>query len=134
MKILIVENDRILTKVWEKRLSKENEINVAYNVHEALNLLEHNYVPDLLFLDLRLNGPHDMHTNGLTIYSNVRKINKKTPIAIITGLDAATSLYQKAAKIVAVDDFAVILEKPISLSEIKSLINGTHEFKSIITK
>jgi|WetSurMetagenome_2_1015567.scaffolds.fasta_scaffold436602_1 two-component system, NtrC family, nitrogen regulation response regulator NtrX len=125
MDILIVENDTVVTRVWSKKLSKEHTVRIAASVPQAVEEIQKK-LPDLVILDLRLNGPTN---SGLNVYEFIRfELDKDTPIIFITGLAYSVDLYQKAESVTEADTksqvFTRFMEKPIKLSELSQAVNS----------
>lgn len=116
MRILIVENDPFVTKLWSKWLAHEHEVQIAESVSSALKSIDDS-MPDVVLLDLRLNGPTN---SGLSVYDYLRgELNRKTPIIFITGLEYSVDLFKRAQQIVE-DDIQLglktrMVKKPISI-------------------
>lgn len=122
MKILIVENNVILSSVWSRRFGKDHDVALAKNVKEALDFLDKNYQPDLVLLDLRLNGPN---ASGILVYEEIRKAcDSKVPVLIITGLEDSVPLYQQACKISEIDEYTHLYQKPIDINIIKRYLSN----------
>ena len=82
-RILIVEDDFQISKVYQIQLSKEGIFTmVAHNGEEAIEFLEEAN-PDLVVLDLMIPKK-----DGFWVLEEIRKIEKykKTPILIISNL------------------------------------------------
>jgi DNA-binding response OmpR family regulator len=120
MKILIVENDAAVTRIWTHWFSKTHEVRSAFNVDQAKAQIDQE-MPELVFLDLRLNGPD---ASGLEVYSYLREyLNADVPIVFITGLEYNVDLYKKAETLASADtDRTVLLKKPVSISEMAEAI------------
>jgi CheY-like chemotaxis protein len=109
-KILIVENDHFVTKMWDRKLSKTYTVEVADNVKAGI-LKAKDFNPDLILLDLRLNGPT---SSGLQVYEFVRfDLLRETPVLFITGLEFNEELYLKAKHYTDEDISRHILSKVI---------------------
>jgi CheY-like chemotaxis protein len=126
MDILIVENDIIVTRMWARKLSKEHSVRIADSVIEAEKEVR-SKMPDLVILDLRLNGPTN---SGLDIYGLIRQELKQTiPIIFITGLAYSVDLFQKAQAFTKADFQADIItrlvEKPVGINDLVSMVNQT---------
>lgn len=126
MKLLIVENDVVVSKVWKKTFGKKFEVFQVYHAPEAISLLNENVVPDLIILDLRLNGPSP---SGMEVYNYVRhNMNSDIPIAFITGLENNVDLYQQAARATQIDQenslFTVLVKKPVRIRELSKILDG----------
>ena len=125
MKILIVENDHFVTKMWSRWLYRSDMVKSAASVKEALNMLETEF-PELIILDLRLNGPSP---SGKDVYEQVRVFYlSKIPVIFITGLEPSEVLYQWAAAATEQDCLQGIktklLRKPISLKSLSEQIEN----------
>ena len=86
--IIIVEDDSLLSQMYEIRLKNENyRANIANNYDELVKILKKTK-PDLILLDIILPGK-----NGLQILKELRS-NSKTehiPVIILTNLTRADS-------------------------------------------
>ena len=124
MDILIVENDIVVTKMWSKKLSKGHDVRIAESVMQAKEEIAKK-MPDLVILDLRLNGPTN---SGLNVYDFIRgELQENTPIIFITGLAYSVDLFQRAQQLTSMDDLSGIVtklvEKPIRINELSSLVD-----------
>ncbi len=88
--ILVVDDDRDYANLIKLRLETSGyQVSWASNGMEALNLLETNYKPDLIIMDIEMPD-----RNGLTtiINLNVRHLREKNavkiPIIVATGLQS----------------------------------------------
>lgn len=83
-KILLVEDDLVLVKILERRLSREEgfEVMVAVSEEEALHKASEGR-PDLIFLDLMLP-----HSHGFTILRKLKSLpeTKEIPVVIVSAL------------------------------------------------
>jgi CheY-like chemotaxis protein len=125
MDILIVENDVIVTKMWSKKLSDSHEVRVAISVAEARTKIAEK-MPDLVILDLRLNGPTN---SGLNVYEFIRnELDEDTPIIFITGLAYSVDLFKKAQAFTESDSLAGVttrmVEKPIRINDLSKMVNS----------
>ena len=123
MDILIVENDTIVAKMWNKKLSKEHTVRTAESVMRAKEEIAEK-VPDLVLLDLRLNGPKH---SGLNVYEFIRQeLKGNTPIIFITGLAYSVELFQKAEIFTEADRAAGIktslIEKPVPINALFDIV------------
>lgn len=81
--ILIVEDEQKLSRVLQLELEYENyEAKITANGKEALHLLE-NEKWDLVLLDIMIP-----ELSGLEVLRRFRRINKHTPIILLTARDA----------------------------------------------
>ena len=83
--ILIVDDERDAVELLELILTRENhEIQKAYNVHDAIEILESGIqLPDLILLDIKMPG-----IDGYTFCHEIKK-NKRfqhIPIIILSAL------------------------------------------------
>ena len=137
MDILIVENDAIVTKMWSKKLSKEKTLKVgdtqvkikhSVRVAESVKRAKEEIAlksPDLVLLDLRLNGPKH---SGLNVYQFIRdELKDDIPIIFITGLAYSVELFQRAEAFVESDNARGIttqlLEKPVRINALFDQVN-----------
>lgn len=138
MDILIVENDAIVAKVWSRKLSKPQSIEqegkeivvshstrVAESVERAKEEISRK-MPDLVLLDLRLNGPKH---SGLQVYEYIRKeLHDSIPIIFITGLAYSVDLFKKAEDAVSLDKsvgiYTSLVEKPVYIDDLTDLVNS----------
>lgn len=85
-KILLVEDDKVLSKALEMELEKHSyEVILAFNGEEALVKLDEN--PDLILLDIIMPK-----LNGFDTYDKILEDeeHKSTPVIFLTNLDATT--------------------------------------------
>lgn len=125
MEILIVENDAIVAKMWSMKLSKKHSVRTATSVQQAKDMLNE-YRPDVVLLDLRLNGPRH---SGLQVYELIRGVKKDDiPIIFITGLAYSVELFQQAKKFVESDSArglrTTMLEKPVNIDDLFEEVNS----------
>jgi len=125
MKVLIVENDDVVTKLWERWLSNFYTVEIAKSVDIALEAIKRE-IPEIVLLDLRLNGPTN---SGLKVYDYIREeLGKETPIIFITGLEYNVDLFKQAEEKVFKDQEVGLLtqmvQKPISINELDNLVKN----------
>src|SRR5436305_15252315 len=86
LRLLIVEDDRSLRRVWLEVFARRGwEVAAANTVADGLALLEP--VPDYLILDLFLPDG-----GGEAILRKVRADNLKTRVTVLTGVDDVSRL------------------------------------------
>lgn len=114
MKILIAEDDLLLSKIIEVRLKKDgHETIIATDGQEALNKLDLH--PDLLILDIMMP-----FYSGLEIIEYMRsKLNSSTPIIILSALGQEDTVLQ-AFKLGATD----YITKPFSPNELLARVKA----------
>lgn len=125
--ILIVENDHFVTKMYQRKLSKNYQVRIADNVKAGIDALKYK-MPDLIILDLRLNGPT---SSGLQVYDYARQ-QSKCPVLFITGLEYNDDLYVKALNLVEHDNEAaihsLIMRKPIEISMLQMSVSSSLDY------
>ncbi len=99
LKILIVEDDQFLSKMYPTKMEIEGfETDIALNGKEALEKYS-TFKPDLILLDLMLPV-----MNGFEFMEVLKKKKNKTPIVIISNLGQDVDI-QKAMDLGAVGYF-----------------------------
>lgn len=80
-KLLIVEDDEWILKIFSKVLSQNFEINIAQTIHEFYTCIKDN-VYDVFLIDLSLRGDK----NGLQLIEELRQTENyiRTPIVVVT--------------------------------------------------
>lgn len=80
-KLLIVEDDEWIVKIFSKVLSRNFEINIAQTIHEYYTCIKNN-VYDVFLVDLSLRGDK----NGLQLIEELRQTKEYllTPIVVVT--------------------------------------------------
>jgi CheY-like chemotaxis protein len=106
-----------------------HDVTEAFSVSDAVDVLQMGYVPDMMILDLRLNGPQ---SSGLTVYDKLRQFAPHIPVMVITGLEEDVPLYRQAYAIAVKDPNMLILRKPINLRVVEGYIE--HEFEKFSGK
>ena len=132
-KILIVENNPIVVKVWSKFFKNNGyEVLFAHHAPEAITLLRDNPA-DLVLLDLRLNG---ITPSGMEVFAFMRGGScRNVPVTFITGLTGDTDLYQQAKQAVDNDAskgiFTRIIQKPIAIKDLLETIKEMENYAEI---
>lgn len=86
MTILIVEDDPGVTRLWERALAPiDAEVRSAITIPDALEQMRKIPPPDIVLLDLRLPG--SSATNTLEHISELRKVNPKVLVVVLTGMN-----------------------------------------------
>ena len=113
-KILVVEDDLDLNRLFCKTLSRNNyqAVSVA-NAEEALDLLETEYI-DLIITDVMMPG-----LNGFSLIQQLRQAKYETPILVITA--KGDILDKQAGFMAGADDYMV---KPIDINEMVFRVNA----------
>lgn len=102
MRILIVEDDPLLVRIYSVRLKEEGfEVIVATDGNEALESVQKT-VPDFIVLDLLMP-----RKDGYAFLQDLNALNlpKKPPILVLSNLDKAEDI--EKAKQMGVNDFVV---------------------------
>ena len=128
MRILIVEDEKILSNTIKQSLKDEYEIDQAFDGEEA-ELYAKQDIYDVIILDIMLP-----FKNGYEVLESIRKDKIMTPVLILTakdGLNDKLKGFQKGA-----DDY---LTKPFAKEELKARIevmirrNNPNYYKNEIT-
>lgn len=81
--IFVVEDDKIMAKCI-MRACLGYDVRVFFNAIEAMGEISNNIIPELIFLDIMLDGPDGFtFLNELVSYTDTAKI----PIVIVSSLD-----------------------------------------------
>jgi len=113
MKILLLEDDALLSKILTKHLEELYEVSAVYDGNSALELLEERKF-DLLILDSNVPG-----ISGLELIKELRSYNDTTPIIMITAYQDTTHL--KTAFTNGCNDY---IKKPFELDELDMRIEN----------
>ncbi len=109
MKILLLEDDMILSELVEEFLTERgDEVHKAYDGHEALELIEKETF-DLMLLDVGVP-----YLDGFEFLEYIRDVSIQTPVLFITSLSGAKDV-EKAFSL-GCDDY---LKKPFDLKELE---------------
>lgn len=120
MKILLMEDDAVLSDILLDYLSESYEVDYAFNSTEVYKKLEsHRY--DLFIFDINVTGK-----NGLELLSELREFKDTTPAIVIT---AYTDMaYLKRAFELGAHDY---IKKPFELEELNARIQNTKKLFNI---
>jgi len=113
MKILLLEDDYLLSKILTKHLSLEYNVTPVYDGDRALELVEEKKF-DLLILDSNVPG-----ITGLDLIRELRSYSNTTPIIMITAYQDTTHL--KKAFTHGCNDY---IKKPFELDELDMRIDN----------
>lgn len=122
MGVLIVEDDMIISLVIERMMSKLGyEVSAKATSGEDAIQLAKKYRPDLILMDIRLNGEID----GIEA---MRQIKSETdiPVIYITG-NTDKQNRERAAE----TDYVAFLTKPITMNALKRSIETSSKIKSV---
>jgi len=113
MKILLLEDDALLSKILTKHLKKSYEVTPLYDGDSALSKVEEEKF-DLLILDSNVPG-----ISGLELIKELRSYNDTTPIIMITAYQ--DTLHLKNAFTNGCNDY---IKKPFELDELDMRIEN----------
>lgn len=123
MKILIIEDERILANVLEEKFTQEDfEVKVAYSGEEADATLK-KFRPDIILLDLILPKK-----SGFDVIKDLKANNdlKSIPIIILSNLGEAENL--KKGLELGADDYMIKAQHP--LKEVIEKVKRSLYYKS----
>ena len=120
MKILLMEDDAVLSDILLDYLRESWRVDYAFNSKEVYKQLESNKY-DLFIFDINVTGQ-----NGLELLAELRDFNNTTPTIIITAY-TDTSYLKKAFKLGAHD----YIKKPFELEELDARILNTQKLFNI---
>jgi DNA-binding response OmpR family regulator len=120
MKILLMEDDAVLSDILIDYLSESHKIDYAFNYTEVYTKLESNRY-DLFIFDINVAGK-----TGLELLSELRAYKNTTPTIIITAY-SDTSYLKKAFELGAHD----YIKKPFELEELTARIQNTKKLFNI---
>jgi len=128
MRILIVEDEKIIAKNLKKGLSEEGySVDSAYDGEEG-GFMAETEPYDLIILDIMLPK-----ADGITILKNLRKQGIKTPVLMLTAKDAVSDKIKGLDT--GADDY---LTKPFDFDEllarVRALLRRKGEVKSAIIR
>jgi len=113
MKILLLEDDALLSKILTKHLKENYEVTPIYDGDSALELVEQKKF-DLLILDSNVPG-----ISGLELIKELRSYNDTTPIIMITAYQ--DTIHLKTAFTNGCNDY---IKKPFELDELDMRIEN----------
>ncbi|RUM69127.1 MAG: DNA-binding response regulator [Sulfurovum sp.] len=113
MKILLLEDDALLSKILTKHLSENYTTTPVYDGNSALEILEEEKF-DLLIFDSNVPG-----ISGLELIKELRSYNDTTPIIMITAYQ--DTLHLKSAFTNGCNDY---IKKPFELDELDMRIKN----------
>jgi DNA-binding NtrC family response regulator len=109
LKILVVDDDPVIRRLLQQRLTKENyHVLVAADGYKAKSILNEKYV-DVVLTDLMMPG----EIGGIEVLEIAKNINSSIEVILITAhssIDTAVEAMKKGA--------ADYLEKPINFDEL----------------
>ncbi|QOY52212.1 response regulator transcription factor [Candidatus Sulfurimonas baltica] len=123
MKILLMEDDAVLSDILLDYLSESWDVDYAYNSEEVYKKLD-SAKYDLFIFDINVAGK-----NGLELLAELREFNDTTPTIFITAY-TDTAYLKKAFELGAHD----YIKKPFELEELNARILNTKKLFNIDNK
>lgn len=123
VKILLMEDDPVLSDILLDYLQESWQVDYAFNSEEVYKQLDSNRY-DLFIFDINVTGK-----NGLELLAELREFNNTTPAIIITAY-TDTSYLKKAFELGAHD----YIKKPFELEELNARIQNTQKLFNIENK
>ncbi|MEO1953775.1 MAG: response regulator, partial [Campylobacterales bacterium] len=120
MKILLMEDDPVLSDILLDFLSESFDIDYAFNADEVYKQMESNKY-DIFIFDINVAGK-----TGLELLAELREFNDTTPTIIITAY-TDTQYLKKAFELGAHD----YIKKPFELEELQARIQNTQKIYNI---
>ena len=115
-KILLVEDDRLLSKLMIHRLQKENfEVVTAINGLEAIDKAE-TELPDLILMDIRLPL-----LDGLEATKKIKSLPATNHIPVITLTAQASSMDRQRSLAAGCDEYVA---KPVQFPTLMRMISA----------
>ena len=122
MKILLMEDDAVLSDILLDFLRETWKVDYAYNAEEVYAHLEKSEY-DLFIFDINVVGQ-----NGLELLEELRSFNNTTPAIFITAY--RDTEYLKKAFAIGANDY---IKKPFELEELSARIENTKRLFNIET-
>ena len=115
MKILLVE-DNALTRGMIKVMLTKLGYNVTAEAENGSEAVEHfaKFKPDVVLLDICLPGK-----SGIEVLEDLRRVNQKTRVVVITAVDQEEVNRQLSGK-----GIHAILHKPFSFGDFKTVMKS----------
>jgi len=120
MKILLMEDDPVLSDILLDFLSESFDIDYAFNADEVYKQMESNKY-DIFIFDINVAGK-----TGLELLAELREFNNTTPTIIITAY-TDTQYLKKAFELGAHD----YIKKPFELEELQARVQNTQKLFNI---
>ena len=120
MKILLMEDDPVLSDILLDFLSESFDIDYAFNADEVYKQIESNKY-DIFIFDINVAGK-----TGLELLAELREFNDTTPTIIITAYTDTKHL--KEAFELGAHDY---IKKPFELEELQARIQNTQKLFNI---
>ena len=115
MKILIAEDDPVMSAMIQKQLEKDYELSMNKDARDALDSLK-NFEPDLIITDIVMP-----FTSGLEFIGIIRSSGIQTPILVLSAMDQESTVLDALS--LGANDFITKPFKPAELlSRVQTLI------------
>jgi len=97
-KIFVVDDDEMMAMALEDHLAKHtlHEVHVFTTGEECIRNLR--MQPDIIILDYNLNSKQKDAANGMKILEDIKKLNKKIPVILLSSQDAYSVALQSISK------------------------------------
>ncbi len=112
-KILIVDDDQGILKQLKWALKEEYDVETATSKDEALKIA-HQIKPNLLALDINLDGANFRNKEGMDILDELKNDNPFIKVVMITGNDSKELALEAVTR--GADDYYL---KPVNIDELK---------------
>ena len=84
--IYVIDDDEIMAECVAQACGRSSKVRMFTNAIEAIQTLDSSELPDLIFLDILLDGPDGFtFLNEMASYADTARV----PIVIVTSLDLA---------------------------------------------
>lgn len=108
MKILVAEDDKFLTKVYQAKLTKAGfEVQIAFDGEEVEKLLQ-NFTPNLILLDLVMPKK-----DGFSVLKDLKALEKYKNIPVIVTSNLSQVEDKQKAMMLGASDYIVKSDIPI---------------------
>ena len=121
--ILIVDDEMGSREALRIIFRPMYKVHTACNGVEALDCIRKENI-DLVFLDLQMPG-----LSGFDVLKEIRKINERVAVIVITGLEAASNV-RKAIQ----EGAGGYISKPFNIADIIAVANNTFEQRNSSAK
>lgn len=121
-KILLVEDDLLMVRMYQRKLSKEGyDVKIALDGMEGLDILKTGYRPDIVLLDIMMP-----RMNGFQFLENFKKeaVNKSVPVVMLTNLIDTNESKKRSFDLGATD---YVVKSEVSMEDV---VNKVQEILS----
>ena len=121
--ILLVDDDPDYSELTRTRLEASGyQVSCASNGQEALTLLEREYEPSLIIMDIEMPDKNGLTTLiNMNVRSGAKEQNKKSkiPVLVATGLES-----EKVREVIMAQNVSGYLKKPYGSEELIQTVKG----------